>query len=551
MRELTVALPPPSTGLNFGDILEGVSTAVSPHAPALVHGERTIAWGEATRRMNNIGRNLHARGVQPGDKVAFYLRNGIEYGELTGACFLGRLTHVNVNYRYKPDEVRYIVDNSDATVVCYAREFRDAVAQIHNQLDKVKVFVEVGPPDIASFATSYEKLATSGSGASLEIERSPADLVMVYTGGTTGMPKGVMYAQGDLSNVLLARIFIATGKMPEAVEEVVAFTRAAGDANVRYLPACPQMHGTGFFGTMSTLLTGGCVVTVDNASLDPHAIWSAVERNRVTNMAIVGDPFAKPLLRALDEAPGRYDVSSVVAMNSSGAMWSAEVKRGLLEHLSPLATLTDAFASTEALGMGVSVAQRGVDTKTADFMMGPNAMVLDDDDQPIAPGSGKSGRLAVGGVLPVGYYKDVEKTNRLFKTIDGRRFSIPGDYAIVEADGRITLLGRGSNCINTAGEKVFPEEVEETLKKHPAIEDALVLGVPDEQWGQAVTGVVKLAPGADFDEASVRAHVREHLAGYKTPKRVILAGVPLRAPNGKADYKSASEFARKELGIGP
>jgi len=547
MRELTVGLPPPSTGLNFGDILEAVSAIASPLAPLFVHGERTIGWGEGTARMNNIARNLHARGVEPGDKVAFYLRNGIEYGELTGACFLGRLTHVNVNYRYKPDEVRYIVDNSDATVVCYAREFRDAVAQIHNQLSKVKVFVEVGPSDVATFATPYEKLATSGSGAGLDIARSPDDLVMVYTGGTTGMPKGVMYAQGDLSNTLLARIFIATGKLPETVEEVVAFVRA--DANVRYLPACPQMHGTGFFGTMSTLLTGGCVVTVDNASLDPHAIWSAVERNRVTNMAIVGDPFAKPLLRALDEQPGRYDVSSLVAIGSSGAMWSAEVKQGLLAHLPEQAALTDSFSSTEALGMGVSVAQRGVETRTAGFMMGPSAMVLDDDDQPIEPGSGKSGRLAVGGVLPVGYYKDEEKTNRLFKIIGGRRFSIPGDYGIVEADGRITLLGRGSNCINTAGEKVFPEEVEETLKKHPAIEDALVLGVPDDQWGQAVTGVVKLSPGADFDEASVRAHVREHLAGYKTPKRVILAGVPLRAPNGKADYKAASEFARRELGI--
>ncbi len=182
-------------------------------------------------------------------------------------------------------------------------------------------------------------------------------------------------------------------------------------------------------------------------------------------------------------------------------------------------------------------------------MMGPNAMVIDDDDRPIALGSGQSGRLAVGGLLPIGYYKDPEKTDRLFRTIDGKRFSIPGDYAIVEADGRITVLGRGSNCINTAGEKVFPEEVEEALKRHPAVDDALVVGVPDEKWGQAVTGVVALAHGAEFDEAALRAHVRETLAGYKTPKRVLVAGVNLRAPNGKADYKSVSEFARRELGL--
>jgi acyl-CoA synthetase (AMP-forming)/AMP-acid ligase II len=289
-------------------------------------------------------------------------------------------------------------------------------------------------------------------------------------------------------------------------------------------------------------------VTVDNTSLDPHAIWGAVETNRVTNMAIVGDPFARPLLQALDEEPGRYDTASVIAIGSSGAMWSAEVKQGLLNHL-PQATLTDSFASTEALGMGASVTMKGMEPKTAAFMMGPNAMVIDDDDQPIAPGSGKSGRLAVGGLLPLGYYKDPEKTDRLFKNINGQRFSIPGDYAIVEADGRITVLGRGSNCINTAGEKVFPEEVEEALKRHPSIDDALVVGVPDDKWGQAVTGVVQLATGASFDEAALRNHVRESLAGYKTPKRVLIAGVNLRAPNGKADYKSVSDFARKELGI--
>ena len=549
LRELSEKLPPAPQAFNFGDIIDAVSAIVPPSSPCFVHGDRSIDWGTATRRMNNIARNLHARGVEPGDKVAFYMRNGIEYGETTGACFLGRLTHVNVNYRYKPEEVRYIVDNSDATVVVYAGEFRDTVAQIHNQLGKVKVFVEVGPPDVASFASPYEKLATTGSGARLGIARSPGDLVMVYTGGTTGMPKGVMYAQGDLSATLLARIFLATGKLPEHMDEILAFVRASGDMNTRYLPACPQMHGTGFFGTMSTLLMGGCVVTVDNASLDPHAIWTAVEKNRVTNMAIVGDPFAKPLLRALDENPGRYDVSSVVAIGSSGAMWSADIKEGLLAHLPPTAMLTDAFSSTEALGMGTSVAQRGVPTKTAGFLMGPNAIVIDDEEQPIAPGSGKTGRLAVGGVLPVGYYKDEDKTNRLFKVIAGKRYSVPGDYAIVEADGRITLLGRGSNCINTAGEKVFPEEVEETLKRHPAVEDALVLGVPDDKWGQAITGLVKLSPGAVFDEAAIRAHVRESLAGYKTPKRVLVAGVNLRAPNGKADYKSAAEFARKELGI--
>src|SRR5258706_12643470 len=207
--------------LNFGDIVDAVSQLVAPEAPAFVHGERTIAWGEATKRMNNIARALHARGLKPGDKVAFHMRNGIEYGELTGACFLGRLCHVNINYRYKPDEVRYILDNSDAAAVVYAHEFQEAIAQIHNQLHKVKIFVEVGDKP-ASFATRYETLAAAGDGKPLEIERSPEDLVMVYTGGTTGMTKGVMYQQGDLAAPLLVRLALLTGKVPENGDDGVA-----------------------------------------------------------------------------------------------------------------------------------------------------------------------------------------------------------------------------------------------------------------------------------------------------------------------------------------
>src|SRR5436190_252325 len=217
---------------SFGDIVDAVSDVVPPGAPAFVHGERTITWSQATKRMNNIARNLHARGAKPRDKVAFYMRNGIEYGELSGACFLGSLTHVNVNYRYKPEEVRYIVDNSDATVVVYAREFRDTVAQIHNQLGKVKVFIEVSDtPGVASFATQYEKLATAGKGERPAHTRSPDDELFVYTGGTTGMPKGVIYRHGDLATALLARIALATGVIPTELKQITDFVIAAGETN--------------------------------------------------------------------------------------------------------------------------------------------------------------------------------------------------------------------------------------------------------------------------------------------------------------------------------
>jgi len=532
---------------NYGDILDAAAGAVWPDAPAFIHGERVIAWREARARMNNLARALAARGARPGDKIAFYLRNGPEYTEGVGATFLGRFVHVNVNYRYKPDEVRYILDNSDAQTLIYDSEFRDTVAGIKDRLPNIKTYVEVGEGEIAEFAERYETLAEEGDGAPLDIKRSPDDMLFIYTGGTTGMPKGVMWEHSQLCTIWMNRLKRTTGVAPSSLDEYGKMVAAAG-AGARALPACPIMHGTGFISAITTMLGGGCVVTVDGHSLDPDAIWSAVERNKVHGVSIVGDPFAKPLLRALDEAPGRYDLSSMLTMTSSGAMWSIEVKRGLLKHM-PQLTMTDSFASTEAMGMGASVVTKDGEAQTAAFQLLENAIVIDESDTPIAPGADKAGMVALGGPLPAGYYKDPEKTARTFRTVGNRRYSIPGDWARVEADGSITLLGRGSNCINTAGEKVYPEEVEEALKTHESVEDALVLGVPDEKWGQAVTGVVKLAPGAEFDEEALRAHVRKELAGYKTPKRILIAEVALRAPNGKADYKGAGNFARSALGI--
>ena len=534
---------------NYGDFIDTLAPTLKPESPAFIHGERRILWGDATRRMNNLAAALIARGARPGDKVAFYMRNCPEYSETLGACFKARLTHVNVNYRYKSDEVRYIIENSDAQAIVFGSEFRDIVAEIRDKLPLLKTFIELSPDgEIAPFAENYDALVEEGHGAPLKIKRSPDDMLFIYTGGTTGMPKGVMWKHGDLCALWHGRLLRTTGVAVPASMAQFAQMLAMAPRGVA-LPACPLMHGTGFMTSLGALLTGGAVVTVDNLAFDAHAIWAAVEKNRVSGMSIVGDPFARPLLKALDEEPGRYDLSSLLTMTSSGAMWSVEIKRGLLKHI-PQLTMTDSFASTEAMGMGASIMNKDGETQTAAFTLLENSIVIDENDKPIPPGSGRAGLVALGGYLPSGYYKDAEKTARTFRTIGNVRYSIPGDWARVEANGTITLLGRGSNCINTAGEKVYPEEVEEALKTHPAVEDALVLGVPDETWGQAVTGVVKLTNGTPFDEASLREHVRSKLAGYKTPKRIVEATISLRAPNGKADYKSASEFARATLGIG-
>jgi fatty-acyl-CoA synthase len=308
------------------------------------------------------------------------------------------------------------------------------------------------------------------------------------------------------------------------------------------------MHGTGLFTAIGAIVGGGSVVTLPSLRFDPHELWQAVARHRVQSIAIVGDAFAKPMLRALDEKPGEYDLSSLALIVSSGVMWSPEVKQGLLRH-HPNLLLVDSFGSSEAVGFGSSVTTARSTAKPARFQIGERVKVFTEDGREVVPGSGEPGFVARAGPIPVGYYKDPEKSAKTFRTVAGVRYSIPGDWCTVDADGTIQLLGRGSVCINTAGEKVYPEEVEEALKTHPAVYDALVVGVPDEKWGQAVTGVVELHAGAGFDEEDLRAHVRARLAGYKCPKRVLRVDSLGRAANGKADYKRIADHARSALGL--
>ncbi len=535
---------------NLGDMLDAVGAELGPDDPALIHGNRVISWPEMTARSNNVARTLRARGIETGDKAGFYLRNQTEYMEALAACFKGRFTHVNVNYRYLEDELAYIFDNSDAGVVFFDRDFRDNVERVRDRLPKVKIWVEIGgdASDTPDFAVAYETIAAEGDGSPLGIERSDDDLLFLYTGGTTGMPKGVMWSHRiwrESSRQAMIKIY---GFAPSNMAEHIAFTREAGKLS-RQLPACPLMHGTGLFTAMGSMIAGGAIVTLENTKkFDPVELWDTVDRRGITAMAIVGDAFAKPMLKVLNESPGKYDLSSVQTITSSGVMWSMEVKRGLIEHM-PQVALMDSFGASEAVGFGMSVTTAEGVSQTAKFMIGDDCKVFTEDRKEVEPGSGVPGYIARGGAVPLGYYKDPEKSAKTFWEVDGVRYAVPGDWCTVEEDGTITLLGRGSNCINSGGEKIYPEEVEEALKHHNAVRDALVVGLPDEKWGQAVTAVVELNDGATIDEDTLRSFVQTQLARYKAPKRILFKQELGRAPNGKADYKSIRSFAAQHTGV--
>jgi acyl-CoA synthetase (AMP-forming)/AMP-acid ligase II len=534
-------------GWNFGDIIDGVASALAPGAPAFIHDGRVITWAEATKATNNLARALLARGVEPGSRIAIYMRNRPEYLLTLAAGWKSRLTHVNVNYRYTAPEVSYILDNADSQTVVFSSEFRPVIETIQPSLPGVRAWIEVcDDGETSAFSERFDCLCEAGSGEPLDIARAPDDQFFIYTGGTTGMPKGVVWTHDDLREIMLAGAR-RLGAVPETVEALIDHVRNTGPGP-RTLPAPPLMHGTGLLTAISAMLAGGSVVTLTSPSFNPDEMLKAIDRWRPQTLAIVGDAFAKPLLNALEAAPDQYDLSSVIGIASSGVMWSREVKRGLLAHM-PDAVLQDGFSASEAIGLGASIMTRDVEVSTAKFVIGDRCRVFAPDDRPVEPGSGVPGLIAVGPPNPLGYHKDAEKTARTFRHIDGVRFSFPGDWCLVEADGSLTLLGRGSACINTAGEKVFPEEVEEVLKTHPSVEDCLVVGLPDDKWGQSVTGIVKLSAGAVLDHETLRAHVRGRLAGYKTPKRIVATVEDIRSSNGKADYAKARSIAELALAL--
>ena len=530
-----------------------VWTALSetfPDRPALVCEGKTVTWSHFNERAARLAGLFSENGVTNGASVGMYMLNCNEYTEAHFGCFKQSVCPVNVNYRYRAEELIYLLDNSDAEVVIYHASYAPRIAEIRDSLPKIKLYIQVedesGNPLLAG-ALDYETALAE----STPLAFTPSaydDRYMLYTGGTTGMPKGVMYDNGALAHWLCIGGYTSRGlPPPTSIDEVLAGAKAITKMGAvhRSLPACPQMHGTGMWiGTMVALNCGGTVITQRTQHLDADALLQCVVDNEVTDLTIVGDAFARPILAALDaaKAAGKpYDLSRVGQIASSGVMWSSEIKEGLLEHQDMV--LNDIMGSTEG-SMGGSISTRDNAAKTARFSIAEYVKVFNEDDEPVVPGSGEMGMVATAGIVPRGYYKDEEKSARTFRTVNGVRYSFPGDFATVEADGSITLLGRGSQCINTGGEKVFTEEVEESIKRHDDVEDCLVVGLPDERLGNRVVAVYSQKPGTvPIGEDGLREHVRSQLAGYKAPKKAICVDVVQRAPNGKADYKWAKATA--------
>ncbi len=533
---------------NFATIFESVGDAL-PDQTALIQGERIVTWRQLDDRAARFAAALRAAGLRTGSKVASYLYNSNEYVEALLGTFKHRSVPVNVNYRYLEEELVYLLDNSDAEALLFHGSLSPQVAKIVGRAPKLKLLIQVddGAPLIEG-AVEYEAMLAAHEPME-RIERSGDDYYFLYTGGTTGMPKGVMWRNEDLVGVLGGAIYPLFGEaMLERSEDAGAIAQRVVDSGriTVHLPASPLMHGTGAFTSLQALSLGGSIVTLESRTLDAHELWRVVQRRRVTQMAIVGDAFAKPMLRALDEAEAEghpYDISSLGLIVSSGVMWSAEVKAQLVAKGNMF--LLDSLGSSEAVGMANSMSGPGTAAATAHFTIGENAKVFTDDGREVTPGSDEVGVLAVGGYIPAGYYKDEAKSASTFRTFAGRRWSVPGDFATVDAAGVITLLGRGSACINSGGEKVFPEEVEEAVKRHPAVADALVIGVPDERFGEAVVAVVGLREGEHADADAIGAAL-EDLARYKRPRRVVFVDSVQRGPNGKADYSWAKQVVANE-----
>ncbi len=526
---------------NIADVFER-AVELMPDRVALICGDRRLTFSGLDERVNRIAHHLQAAGIQPGEHVGVYAPNCTEWLETALGCFKIRAVPINVNFRYVEDELRYIFDDADLVGVVYDPEYTDRLDAIAGELPNLRLRLAVGP--------EYEAAIAAESPEADFAERSSDDLYVIYTGGTTGMPKGVVWRQEDVFMALGQGIDSMTGHKVESDDEL-AKKGAANAAGVVLLVTPPLMHGAAQWGCYGQLAQGNTIVLLPK--FDAREAWRLVGEHGVNSVLIAGDAMGRPLVEALEEdGLDAYDLSSFFALTSTAALFSVPIKERFFE-LFPNLLIIDSIGSSEGGFNGLSQVGKGNATGGSRgglprVSLGTDVMVVDDDMRPLTPGDGQIGKVARGGNIPLGYYKDEEKTAKTFLIApDGKRYVVAGDFARWEDDGTVTLLGRGSVCINTGGEKVFPEEVEGVLKAHPDVFDVLVVGVPDERWGWAVAAVVQPTPGAEPVLDALQEHGRTRLASYKLPRHLVVVDEIVRSPAGKPDYPWATKLASERV----
>ncbi len=544
--------------LNIADLFEHAADAV-PDRIAVACGDRLMTYRELDERSSRLAHHLAGLGVGKDDHVGLYARNSVEAVETLLAAYKLRARAVNINYRYVESELRYMFADADLVALVYDRPFAPLVSAVLPGAPGVRGSVVIGdagggsvgrPPGQRSAdgsgtpppGTPFEEALAGASPARDFGPRSGDDIYLLYTGGTTGYPKGVLWRQEDVWRTLGGGIDFMTGQ-PLADEWAQSRSTANGPGLVK-LCAAPLIHGSAQWTALMSFFTGDMVVLL--SQFDPDEAWRAVEQHKVNVIVVVGDAMARPLIEAF--AAGGYDASSVVSLSSNGALFSQSVKDAAFAAL-PNVVITDAIGSSETGFTGLGFASAGGQQRGGPTVHpGPSTIVIDDTGRRVGPG--ETGRLARGGHIPLGYYKDPVKTAAMFVEVDGERYVVPGDWARAEPDGSITLLGRGNVSIHTGGEKVVPEEVEGAIKAHPDVFDTLVIGIPDERLGQRVAAIVQPRDDANLDLADLEAVVRRHVAGYKVPRTVWLTDHIGRTPSGKADYARARRFANAALARG-
>jgi len=532
---------------NLADMFEMVCDAV-PDREAVVADQRRLTYRTLDERANQLAHHLTESGISKGDHVGLQLLNGTEYVEGMLACFKIRAVPINVNYRYVEDELRYLFDDADLRALIVHRQFGDRIAKVQPSLELLKhvVVVEDGSGVAAPDGSrEYEEAIAHESRARDFSRRSGDDIYCAYTGGTTGMPKGVLWRQEDI-------FFAGIGggdplHSGNVVEKPEGLLERIYDVGLCALPTPPFMHVSAHWLVFSMLLGAGKIVIAPGGRFEPETIWRLVGGERVNVLVIVGDAMARPLADELEARATEYDTSSLMVIGSGGAVLSPGTKDRFTAVL-PNTFIVDGFGSSETGTMGQQPSSAGAGKAQAlRFSPSPYIAVFDEQLRPVAPGSGVVGRLARSGHIPLGYYKDQKKTEETFVEINGVRWVTPGDFAVVDEDGTIVLRGRGSVSINTGGEKVYPEEVEASLKEHPDVFDAVVVGVPDERWGERVVAVVQAREARAPTLADIQGFLRARLAGYKIPRALVLVEKVERQPSAKPDYRWARERALEAL----